>query len=73
LGDAKLFSAAGAWVGLEGLPSVLLCASVIAIAFAGVARAGGETVTAVTRIPFGPYLAFGFWIVWIYGPMTFGL
>jgi leader peptidase (prepilin peptidase)/N-methyltransferase len=31
LGDAKLFAASGAWLGLEALPTVLLCACASAI------------------------------------------
>ena len=73
LGDAKLFAAAGAWLGFDGLPSVLLTASLIALAFAGLAIARGGAISGQTRIPFGPYLAFGFWLVWLYGPMTLGL
>ena len=73
LGDAKLFAASGAWLGLEGLPSVLLLASVIALVVAGLAYFRGVAVEAGTRIPFGPFLAFGTWIVWLYGPLTFAL
>lgn len=73
MGDAKLFAAAGAWLGFDGLPSVLLAASLIALAFAGLALARGVAINGQTRIPFGPYLAFGFWLVWLYGPMTLGL
>ena len=53
--------------------SRLLAASLIALAFAGLALARGVAVNGQTRIPFGPYLAFGFWLVWLYGPMTLGL
>ena len=73
LGDAKLFAAAGSWTGLEGLPGVLLIASVSALAAAGLAVLGGRAITATTRMPFGPFLAIGFWLVWLYGPVTFGL
>jgi leader peptidase (prepilin peptidase) / N-methyltransferase len=73
LGDAKLFAAAGAWLGFDGLPSVLLIASLTALAAAALAYARGMAVTAGTAIPFGPFLAYGFWLVWLYGPMTLGL
>ena len=73
LGDAKLFAASGAWLGLEGLPSVLLIASVTALALAGIAAAAGRNVAATTRIAFGPFLALGTWLVWLYGPLTFGV
>jgi leader peptidase (prepilin peptidase) / N-methyltransferase len=66
LGDAKLFAASGAWLGLEGLPGVLLIACVAAIVALLVA-AWRSKISATTRVPFGPFLAFGTWIVWLYG------
>ncbi|WP_088343238.1 MULTISPECIES: A24 family peptidase [Rhodomicrobium] len=69
LGDAKLFAAAGAWLGLEGLPSVMLWASGVALAAVLVALLRGQPVEASSRIPFGPFLALGFWIVWLFGPL----
>ncbi|MCZ6839167.1 MAG: A24 family peptidase [Alphaproteobacteria bacterium] len=67
-GDAKLFAAAGAWVGWPGLPSVLLSASVSALAVVLVMIAAGRRGMAHQEIAFGPYLCVGFWIVWLYGP-----
>ncbi|MCZ6586367.1 MAG: A24 family peptidase [Alphaproteobacteria bacterium] len=67
-GDAKLFAAAGAWVGWPGLPSVLLIASVAALAVVLVMIAAGRRGMAHQEIAFGPYLCVGFWIVWLYGP-----
>jgi len=69
LGDAKLFAASGAWTGLEGLPIVLLIGSVSALIAVGVARSQGEQITAATRLPFGPFLALGTWLVWTYAPL----
>ena len=64
LGDAKLLAAGGAWVGLAGLPLLLLIASgtglVAALTVSKKARSAGEHVA----IPFGPCLAIGTWIVW---------
>jgi leader peptidase (prepilin peptidase)/N-methyltransferase len=65
LGDAKLFAAAGAWVGPALLPSVLLIATASAL------------LTAIMQIflrrenisepfAFGPYLALGLWLTWLY-------
>lgn len=65
-GDAKLFAAAGAWLGFEGLPGVLLYASLLALVV--VALAQGRSLTARMRLPFGPFLAFAIWLVWLYGP-----
>jgi leader peptidase (prepilin peptidase) / N-methyltransferase len=68
LGDAKLFAASGAWVGAEGLPLVLLCASLSALVSTSVASLMGSEISRGTRIPFGPFLALGTWFVWLYGP-----
>lgn len=65
LGDAKLFGAAGTWVGALSLCYVLLWASLAALlayAIHAVRRGGGDRFE---RIAFGPFLAFGFWLVWI--------
>jgi leader peptidase (prepilin peptidase)/N-methyltransferase len=69
LGDAKLLAAAGAWLGLEALPSVLLWATGLAIAGVLAASLAGAKLGAASRIPFGPALALGFWLVWLYGPL----
>ena len=64
LGDAKLFAAAGAWVGWIGLPSVLLIAAASGLLWALLKR------QALDRpFPFGPFLAIGFWLVWRFGPL----
>lgn len=70
-GDAKLMAAAGAWVGWQSLPQVIVGAALAGIA-AGVVlhivrkkRTGtrlGDTV-----IPFGPCIAIAVWLVRLYG------
>jgi leader peptidase (prepilin peptidase)/N-methyltransferase len=73
LGDAKLFAAAGAWLGLLALPSVLLIAAATALVVAILAHRllkQGEPL-ATMPLPFGPYLAGALWIVALYGPLTF--
>lgn len=60
LGDAKLFAAAGTWVGVFLLPYVLLVACA-----AGLVQAGVQRKYLARGIAFGPALAFGFWIVWV--------
>ena len=70
LGDAKLFAAAGAWLTIAGLAPVLLIASLTALAVTlAVAYRQGTDLSRTTRIAFGPYLALGFWIVWLFGPL----
>lgn len=70
LGDAKLLAAAGAWVSWYGLPSVILLGALTALAFALWNKRSGA-VSLADRIPLGAFLAFGTWIVWLYGPLTF--
>jgi leader peptidase (prepilin peptidase) / N-methyltransferase len=61
LGDAKVFAAAGAWLGWQALPVVLLIA------------AAGGLVSAVAQgqhnaragLAFGPWLALAIWVVWV--------
>jgi leader peptidase (prepilin peptidase)/N-methyltransferase len=69
LGDAKLLAAAGAWLGMQALPSVLLlaCGSALLGLLIRGWRAG--SLSATSRVPFGPFLAFGTWLVWLYGPL----
>ena len=58
LGDAKLFGAAGAWLGWQMLPHVLLAASLAGLVAAGLLRR--------RRIAFGPWIAAGFFGVWLW-------
>lgn len=71
LGDAKLLAAAGAWLGWQALPSVVLLASFGALGFVLAMALSGRRVDASTRLPFGPFLCAGFWVVWLYGPLEF--
>lgn len=73
LGDAKLFAAAGAWLGLLALPSVMLIAAVTALVAALVTHRMLKPAEPLgtTPMPFGPYLAVATWIVALYGPLTF--
>ena len=74
-GDAKLFAAAGAWLGWQGLPSVLLIGATSALISAVLVNRldGGRTAPDLQQaVPFGPFLAFGFWVTWLYGPLTLG-
>lgn len=59
LGDAKLFAAAGAWLGWSDLPLVLLIASV-----GGLAQALLLSASRSGNIAFGPWLGFGFFLLW---------
>jgi leader peptidase (prepilin peptidase)/N-methyltransferase len=69
LGDAKLFAAAGSWLGLEALPSVMLWACAAALVTLLFAALRNEPLHGGSRISFGPFLALAFWLVWLYGPL----
>lgn len=69
LGDAKLLAASGAWLGAYALPTVLLCATGLALVSVLVAYWRGLRLSGATRLPFGPFLALGTWLVWLYGPL----
>ena len=59
LGDVKFLAAAGIWIGIAGLPVLLLVATLTALACAGIMHATGRSLTAETSMPFGPFLAAG--------------
>ena len=59
LGDVKFLAAAGIWVGVAGIPVVVLVATITALACAGVAQLSGRALTAQTSLSFGPFLAAG--------------
>ena len=73
LGDAKLLAAAGAWVGLAALPTVILLAAAGALLITGIGRrlSAARGPVGSTPVPFGPYLAGGTWIAALYGPLSF--
>jgi leader peptidase (prepilin peptidase) / N-methyltransferase len=59
LGDVKFLGAAGIWVGVAGIPLVLLVATITALACVGVAQLSGRALNAQTSMSFGPFLAAG--------------
>lgn len=59
LGDVKFLAAAGTWISITELPTLLLVASVAALAVVGIMRLVGRSMTRQTMIPFGPFLALG--------------
>jgi leader peptidase (prepilin peptidase)/N-methyltransferase len=69
-GDAKLMAAAGAWVGITALSSVLLAGAGLTLAGGLVdAFRRGVGLRGTTRLPFGPGLCAALWIVWL---LSFG-
>ncbi len=69
LGDVKLLAAAGAFVSWEGLPSVVLIAAIAGLIVVLGSTAFGRKIALDQRLPFGPALCLGLWLVWLYGPL----
>jgi leader peptidase (prepilin peptidase)/N-methyltransferase len=69
-GDAKLLGAGGAWVGLDGVASVVIWGAGLALVAVVLAAVAGAKLGRDSPIPFGPYLAAGIWLVWLFGPLV---
>ena len=59
LGDVKFLGAAGIWVGVAGVPMLLLVATITALTCVGAMQLSGRALTAQTSMSFGPFLAIG--------------
>lgn len=66
LGDAKLAAGAGTWLGWAGLPFVLLIASLAGILAFLVMAFLQKRLDPARPVPFGPFLALGFFLVWFW-------
>jgi leader peptidase (prepilin peptidase) / N-methyltransferase len=64
-GDAKLLAASGAWLGAAALPQVILLAASTALIVALGLRLAGIRLGARSALPFGPFLAFATWLLWL--------
>lgn len=71
-GDAKLFALGGLWLGFPGLPGVLVYGVLSALLSAIIEIRQGSIDHARQPIPFGPHLALGVWLVWVFGPLEAG-
>ena len=69
-GDAKLFAAAGAWLGIAALPQVILPAALAALATAIGLSLAGTRMRAHSALPFGPFLALATWLLWLLGSFS---
>ena len=67
LGDAKLFAAAGAWLGWAALPSVMLIACGLGLAWFAVTFLRNGRNALMVPAPFGVALCCGTWAVWLLG------
>jgi leader peptidase (prepilin peptidase) / N-methyltransferase len=61
-GDAKLLAAAGAWVGLLPLPTVIFTAAMCGLVLAAALRIAGRDMHRFAAIPFGPPLCAAIWV-----------
>ncbi len=59
LGDVKFLAAATPWVGIAGIPMLLLVAALSALIAIGGMQISGQKLTRQTALPFGPFLAIG--------------
>ena len=59
LGDVKLLAAATPWIGVAGIPMLLLIATLTALVAVGSRQLIGQDMTRQTSLPFGPFLAIG--------------
>lgn len=64
MGDAKLLAAAGAWCGAFALPIVVLVGSFSALFYILILWALGRKIDGQFKLPFGPFLSLGFFVVW---------
>ena len=69
LGDAMLLAVAGAWIGWQGLPGVVLIAAASGLFVAAVTARKRGRLDMQHSIAFGPYIALATWLVWLYGPL----
>lgn len=70
-GDAKLLGGTGAWTGIQGLAPCIFVAALSGIVLVlTIAATNRRPVSADTVISFGPFLAAGGWLTWLYGPLV---
>jgi leader peptidase (prepilin peptidase) / N-methyltransferase len=70
MGDVKLFAAAGAWVGIEGLSQILLIASSLGLIYAFIClRTPLGDISLQKKVPFGAGLCVALWLTWTCGPI----
>jgi leader peptidase (prepilin peptidase)/N-methyltransferase len=69
MGDMKLIGAGALWVGPSGILSILLWSSLTGLLHFLAKRVMGAELSAGSQIAFGPHLALGIWLVWLFGPV----
>lgn len=71
-GDVKFITAAALWVGIPGVPALLLMAVLSAVVSLLILRSEGHELHGRQAISFGPHLAVGLWLTWVAGPTLLG-
>ena len=66
-GDAKLLSVSALLIGSHGLPICLLYSTLSALISVLLVKYDSEEINMRKKVPFGSYLAFGIWIVFVTG------
>ena len=64
-GDLKLAAAAGIWTGWQGIPLMLLVASVSALVFFVGRAVWNGNLDRSAPLPFGPFLGLGTFLAWL--------
>lgn len=72
-GDVKFTTAGVLWIGIEGIPGLLLVAVLSALVSLVILKVEGHELDGKQAISFGPHLAIGLWLIWIAGPLQLGL
>jgi leader peptidase (prepilin peptidase) / N-methyltransferase len=70
-GDVKLLAAASCWVGLLGLPWVVLIAAVSGLTFVLISHLIGRGIEAGQRLAFGPHVSLGLFVTWMFRDVLF--
>jgi leader peptidase (prepilin peptidase) / N-methyltransferase len=65
LGDVKLASVAGAWLGYAAAGLAIDIAALSALAAVLISALRGQRLSGMTRVPFGLFFAPAIWIVWL--------
>lgn len=71
-GDVKFVTAAALWIGIQGVPILLLMAVLSAVVSLLIMCAEGHDLHGQKAVSFGPHLAVGLWLTWVAGPLQFG-
>jgi len=70
LGDVKLAAAVGAWLPFALIPFCFALATCAALVMVMFARLRGESIDAMTKLPFGAFLCPALWLVFYAGELS---